>query len=210
MLIEVISTFCPETLLQAIAMYFVGKSNDTVFPDANDNGGGGLKDVEEEAEAEEEAAEDQHQVRGDDADEDDDDGSEDEDDAKATAAAAKEVAPVLPIEEDPMAHIVIRHIIKLESEAEIVSTELWQEGLGVVQQKFSLYLLHLLGERKGLLQQWLACNRACFVLADIAKVKSASKSLLALLASSKKDVVECAKASAASSGVKHLVTNLKW
>jgi len=113
---------------------------------------------------------------------------------KAKAAPSNEEAKIeLNIHEDPVAHLVLKHILKLEKQVEnkevdaSIDQSLW-ENSNIFPLQFGLRLLTLLNENKQLLKQWLTCNRPCFILSDILQITSAKKKGFDILKSYKKDI----------------------
>jgi pumilio family protein 6 len=201
---EFINSFCSIEVLNAIALVFVQRESECkelvgeILEDDD-------KEMDEEDDDEEEVYEEDEdedakelreadEVMNDDEDESNTDIKSKSKAFKAKAAPSNEEAKIeLNIHEDPVAHLVLKHILKLEKQVEnkevdaSIDQSLW-ENSNIFPLQFGLRLLTLLNENKQLLKQWLTCNRPCFILSDILQITSAKKKGFDILKSYKKDI----------------------
>lgn len=208
---EFINSFCSVEVLNAIALVFVQRENEckelvgeTIEEDDNemdeeedgdDDDGDDDDDDEDNEDDDAKELREADEIMNDDDDDDSDTETKNKSKAKKVKAPASNVeAKVeLNIQEDPVAHLVLKHILKLEKQVENKDTDasidqsLW-ESPNKFPLQFGLRLLTLLNENKQLLKQWLSCNRPCFILSDILQITSAKKKGLDILKSFKKDV----------------------
>ncbi len=205
---EFINSFCSIEVLNAIALVFVQRESeckelvgeiledDDKEMDEEDDDEEEVDDEDEDEDEDEDAKElrEADEVMNDDEDESDTDIKSKSKAVKAKAATSNEEAKIeLNIQEDPVAHLVLKNILKLEKQVEnkevdaIIDQSLW-ENPNKFPLQFGLRLLTLLNENKQLLKQWLTCNRPCFILSDILQITSAKKKGFDILKSYKKDI----------------------
>jgi len=112
----------------------------------------------------------------------DEDGSQHND--RKRSADSMSHADELPIHEHPVAHALLKQIVQFEASANDADKSFWEtpENFNV----FTSTLIKFLGEDKVRLATWLSCNRSCFALAEMLKVKSEEANILALIGPIKK------------------------
>ena len=128
---EVVRTFFPSSVLQSIARIYAGldvEVGEAVEEDMDEFEGEEEEEEEEEEEGEEEDTEDVEAGEGEEEEEEDEEEEDEEEEEEGdameiegeaaekveTSAKAIPVAELLPIQEDPVAHILLKKILLLE------------------------------------------------------------------------------------------------
>ncbi len=133
---------------------------------------------------------------------DDEDSGSDHKDRKLSADTPQ--VPELAIHENAVAHALLKQIVQFEASDEEVDSTFWE-----THQKnntFTSTLIELLHEDKQRLELWLSCNRSCFALVEMMKVKPEQARLLALIAPSLKK--SCSESFAGGKVLIELVASL--
>lgn len=245
---ELVACFYPETVLENVAKVIAGvelenielvneeidgddenNENDEEDEDDNDN-----DNDNEENNNEDEQNEDNDAEVGDedDAENDDDDFDDDEVNENTKKKAKVEEKPLLPIQEDPIAHTLLKKILIIQATAERQhdrsnsktkktskndketnkkgekdTIELdysnWDSTTDIFN--FATLLLDLLNDN-GAIEKWLQSNRPCFAFVELLNVPSARDKTLQLLKPFRNQISTLASSHV---GAKILLENMK-
>jgi len=207
---ELISCFYPDSVLENIAKVIVGVELvevELVNEQMDNNEDDEENDDDEEEEEEEEnnnndnnkEDEEENLIEGDD---DDDDDENDDFDDKSKKKIKVEEKPILPIQEDPIAHTLLKRILIIQATAERAHGNVKKSNKNIQNNKksekdsieldysnwenttnifnFAKLLLDLLKDHS-LIETWLQSNRPCFAFVELLNVPSVREKAISLL-----------------------------
>jgi hypothetical protein len=220
---ELVACFYPETVLENVAKIIAGVELEHIElvneeieiedeNDEDDEEGEGDDDNEEKDNEDEENDGNEAEEGDDENAENDDEFNDDEDDVDEVNENTKKKAkveekPLLPIQEDPIAHTLLKKILIIQATAERQhdhsnskakkssknekennktgekdTIELdysnWDSTTNIFN--FATLLLDLLNDN-GVIEKWLQSNRPCFAFVELLNVPSAREKTLQLL-----------------------------
>jgi len=245
---ELVACFYPENVLENIAKIIAGVELDNIelvneeieADDDNDD------DDEDDDAENDDINDDAEDAKGDDVEDNDDEADEeeadtefddDEADAEADESSKKkakiEEKPLLPIQEDPIAHTLLKKILIIQATAERAHGQNTSKGKKTEKKSdkennkkgekdtmeldytnwdnttnifnFATLLLDLLNDN-GTIENWLQSNRPCFAFVELLNVPSARDKALQLLKPFHKKISTLASSHV---GAKILLENMK-